>query len=289
MDAAGNIGLAFNTSGTAVYPSVRYTGRLVSDPLGMMGQGEAIIIAGSEDRKPAPTIGWGDYSMLAVDPVDGCTFWATLEYQAITDNAPWQTRVAAFRFPNCGTTTSKPSAPTNLAAAAISSSQINLSWTDTSSDETGFTIERCVGEGCTSFSSIATVGAGVTTYSNTGLTPATTYSYRVSAYNAGGDSAYSNTATGTTPASTTVPAAPSSLKAVAAAKGTINLSWVDKSTNETRFEIARTPGTTITIAPDLTTYKDVGLTKGQTYTYTVRACNGAGCSVWSNTASARAK
>ncbi len=83
MDAAGNIGLAFNTSGTAVYPSVRYTGRLVSDPLGMMDQGEASIIAGSGSQTSTYSR-WGDYSMLAVDPVDGCTFWATLEYQEIT-------------------------------------------------------------------------------------------------------------------------------------------------------------------------------------------------------------
>lgn len=91
-----------------------------------------------------------------------------------------------------------PDAPTGLTATATSSSQINLSWTDASSNEDGFKIERCQGAGCSDFAQIATVGAGATSYSNTGLTASTSYSYRVRAYNSGGDSAYSNTASATT-------------------------------------------------------------------------------------------
>lgn len=91
-------------------------------------------------------------------------------------------------------------APSELTASAVSSSQINLSWKDNSDDETGFKIERKKGEGDT-FSQIATVGANVTTYSDTGLSPSTTYYYRVRAYNASGDSSYSNTAQATTSAS----------------------------------------------------------------------------------------
>src|SRR5439155_11556567 len=93
-----------------------------------------------------------------------------------------------------------PAAPTSLAAAAVSTSQINLSWTDNATTEDGFRIERCAGAGCTGFAEIATVGANVVSYQNTGLTASTSYSYRVRAYNAGGTSPYSNTATATTPA-----------------------------------------------------------------------------------------
>jgi len=89
----------------------------------------------------------------------------------------------------------KPAAPTNLTAIAISSSQINLSWTDNATNETGFRIERKTTGG---FSQIATVGANVTTYSNTGLNSSTTYTYWVCAYNSAGTSAYSNVASATT-------------------------------------------------------------------------------------------
>jgi galactose oxidase-like protein/fibronectin type III domain protein/Kelch motif protein len=90
-----------------------------------------------------------------------------------------------------------PAAPTNLIALAISPSQVDLSWTDNSNNETGFKIERST-DG-TTFTQVATVGANVTTYSDTGLAALTTYYYRVRAYNSGGNSAYSNTATAVTP------------------------------------------------------------------------------------------
>jgi C1A family cysteine protease len=93
-----------------------------------------------------------------------------------------------------------PAAPTGLAATAVSHSQINLAWTDNATDEAGFKIERCTGVGCSSFAQIATVGANVTSYSNTGLAASTSYSYRVRATNEGGDSDYSNTATAVTAA-----------------------------------------------------------------------------------------
>jgi hypothetical protein len=80
----------------------------------------------------------------------------------------------------------------------VSSSQIDLQWQDNSDNEDGFKIERS-SDG-TNFNQIATVGAGVTTYPNTGLAPSTTYWYRVRAFNAGGDSDYSNVASATTQA-----------------------------------------------------------------------------------------
>ncbi len=102
-----------------------------------------------------------------------------------------------------------PIAPSGLTATPVSATQINLSWTDNSSNETGFKIERKTGTG--SFSQIATVGAGVQTYNNTGLTAATTYSYQVYAYNGSGNSAYSNTASATTPAEGNEPNLPTTL------------------------------------------------------------------------------
>ena len=92
-----------------------------------------------------------------------------------------------------------PAAPSNLLANALSKTQISLSWTDNSANEIGFRIERCAGANCTNFIEITTVGANIKNYTNTGLKRNTTYRYRVRAFNSAGSSAYSNTATTTTP------------------------------------------------------------------------------------------
>jgi len=92
---------------------------------------------------------------------------------------------------------SPPAAPSGLTATAVSKNQINLAWGDNSSNEGGFRIERSTNG--TTFAEIATVGANVTAYQSTGLKANKTYHYRVRAYNAGGISAYSNTAKAKTP------------------------------------------------------------------------------------------
>src|SRR4029453_16538415 len=89
-----------------------------------------------------------------------------------------------------------PEAPSNLTATAVGCQEIDLSWTDNSNNEGGFKIER--GTNATSLTQIATVGPNVTSYQNN-LSGGGLRYYRVRAYNAGGDSAYSNTASATAP------------------------------------------------------------------------------------------
>ena len=91
-----------------------------------------------------------------------------------------------------------PSAPSNLKVTVVSKSQLNLSWADNSSNESGFKIERSKVSATSGFTEIATTAADATTYSNTGLLRNTTYYYRVRSYNANGSSAYSNTDSGKT-------------------------------------------------------------------------------------------
>ncbi len=99
LDHMGNMGLGYSVSSSSIYPSIRYTGRLAGDPPGSMSQGEQTIVEGSGSQFSSNR--WGDYSMLAVDPVDDCTFWYTQQYVQTSGSNSWKTRIGAFRFPGC--------------------------------------------------------------------------------------------------------------------------------------------------------------------------------------------
>ncbi|HLL54481.1 MAG TPA: hypothetical protein VK447_13095, partial [Myxococcaceae bacterium] len=89
QDGQGNMGLGFSLSSSSLSPSIRYTGRLVTDPLGQMAQGENTIINGASQTGTLTR--WGDYSMMGVDPTDDCTFWYTTEYLAAAGSFNWRT------------------------------------------------------------------------------------------------------------------------------------------------------------------------------------------------------
>jgi hypothetical protein len=91
-----------------------------------------------------------------------------------------------------GTPPTTVSAPTNLTGWPVSATRADLSWSDGSSNETGFAIQRCKGATCTSFVEVGAVGANVRSYSDTSVPGRGTYSYRVRAYNATSVSPYSN-------------------------------------------------------------------------------------------------
>ena len=180
-----------------------------------------------------------------------------------------------------------PESPSGLVANAVSSQQINLSWTDRSGNETGFEIERSTDN--RTFTRIATTGVNVTQYSDGSLQPATAYYYRVRAINSIGASPYSETASART--FQLPPSAPSALTAVTAGSGQINLSWKDNSGNEDGFELERsTDGRAFSkiadLAANVASYQSTGLTPNTRYWYRIRAVNNGGYSDYSNIADA---
>ncbi len=118
-----------------------------------------------------------------------------------------------------------PASPTGLTASVVSARQVDLSWTDASGDEGGFRLERAVGGG--PFEVIATLGPGVTRYSDVALAGGTTYHYRVRAFNtAGASPAYANAAPATTPAGAIAPLpAPATFGATSPSPTRVDLVW----------------------------------------------------------------
>src|SRR5213596_3288618 len=167
-----------------------------------------------------------------------------------------------------------PSTPTALSASAVSSSQINLSWT-ASTDNVGVTGYRVYRAGTL----LATLGA-VTTYQNTGLAASTTYSYTVQAIDAAGNaSAQSGSASATTlaAADTVAPTTPTGLSASAVSSSLINLSWAASTDNVgvTGYRVYRA-GTLLVTLGAVSIYQNTGLTASTTYSYTVQAVDAAG-------------
>jgi hypothetical protein len=99
MDKVGDIALGFSASGTTLDPSIAYAGRVPTDALGKM-EAPAIVIKGTGVQK-ASSNRWGDYSSMAIDPTDDCTFWYAQEYYKTTGSFNFDTRVASFKFTTC--------------------------------------------------------------------------------------------------------------------------------------------------------------------------------------------
>jgi hypothetical protein len=105
QDKRGNMALGYSVvNATDVYPGIRYTGRLATDPAGQMPQGEGTIVNGTGVQLTTNSR-WGDYTSMNIDPTDDCTFWYVNEYYTAEGQASsvagWQTRIASFKFPNC--------------------------------------------------------------------------------------------------------------------------------------------------------------------------------------------
>jgi hypothetical protein len=175
-------------------------------------------------------------------------------------------------------------APSSLSASAASATTINLTWTDNSTTESGFKVERSTDN--VTFTPIGTAAAGATTYSDTTAADGTTYYYRVRGYNAATNSPYSGGANATTPLAT-----PTAVAASAAYPTRINLTWTDNSLNESGYRVERSTDNAnfveiATTAANVASYSDLSVVEGTTYYYRVRAYNAVATSAYGSTASA---
>jgi len=103
MDQAGDLAVGYSVSSSSVSPSIRFAGRVPTDPASTL-ESEVSIVSGTGSQSGNSLSRWGDYSAMQVDPVDDCTFWFTEEYMVTTGSFNWNTRIANFKFPGCGTT-----------------------------------------------------------------------------------------------------------------------------------------------------------------------------------------
>ncbi|MBI5657035.1 MAG: DUF2341 domain-containing protein, partial [Geobacter sp.] len=237
--------------------------------------------------------GCSDFAEITTVTVNTITYQDT----TVCSSTTYQYRVRAYKTSEwdsgySGTisrATGTPSAPGSLATSGATEVKLTLTWTDTTTDETGFKIERCTGAGCSDFAEITTVSAGIITYNNTGLTPSTTYNYRVMAYKTATcswNTAYSGTASGTT---TTVPP-PSGLTATPVNTTQVNLGWTDNTGSETGFKVEKCTGAGCSdfaeltkLSRNVTSYSDTTVCNTTDYRYRVKAINeglsngGGGC------------
>lgn len=98
MDRQGNIGIGYSFGGTPNFAGQRFAARLAGDPLGLLTFRETVLVKGEASQ--TNTIRWEDYTTLAMDPSDDCTFWYVGDY--LKAGAPsYTTKIGAFRLPGC--------------------------------------------------------------------------------------------------------------------------------------------------------------------------------------------
>jgi len=113
----GSMVIGYSTSDTTIFPSIRYAGRLVSDPPGNLAQGEAVMFEGVSAQTSGSR--WGDYTRTEVDPSDGMSFWHINQYGQSGD---WHTRIGKFNFESGGISpTPTPTASASATPTPIAS------------------------------------------------------------------------------------------------------------------------------------------------------------------------
>ncbi|MGV3722807.1 MAG: fibronectin type III domain-containing protein, partial [Actinomycetota bacterium] len=216
---------------------------------------------------------------------------ATFTDTGLLSNATYTYRVRAVN----GVSVSAPSAtadgltlpatPPALTVTPQSSTQVRLAWTDASSSPSAFKVERKSNGG---YTEIALTNVGDVSYTDASASPNISYTYRIRATNASGDSEYSAQATGTTPPNP--PSAPTGLSVTVVSQSALLLNWTDASSDETAFKIERsTDGVSYIVVAtadaNSTGYLNNGLTANTTYWFRVKATNAGGDSAASNTVS----
>jgi len=116
MDGQGNLAVGFSASSSSIHPQLRYAGRLATDPLNTLAQGEAHLYDGAGSQTGSGNR-WGDYSSLTIDPVDDTTFWYTNEYYSSTTSYNWRTRVGSFKLATGNSTPTPTPTATPIATA----------------------------------------------------------------------------------------------------------------------------------------------------------------------------
>ena len=141
VDRAGNMALGYSTSSSTAFPSIKYAGRLATDPANTFSQTEQTMFAGTASQ--TGTSRWGDYSTMTIDP-DGCTFWFTTQYAnpaSQTSDKRWKTRIGSFRFPQCIATgnggTISGTVTANPGGAPLSGATVSLGSRTTTTDASG--------------------------------------------------------------------------------------------------------------------------------------------------------
>jgi hypothetical protein len=187
MNANGDIALGYSLSNsTTIYPSIRYTGRRATDPPGEMTMAEQTIMDGTGNQT-GTACRWGDYSCMSVDASDDQTFWFTTEYIQTSGNAIWQTRIASFSINNSPGATTLPASNISADSATINGTVQGANLTTTVTFEYGTT--SSYGTTVNATPAIVTGNSPTNVIANiTGLTPVTTYHFRVKAENAEGTS-----------------------------------------------------------------------------------------------------
>ena len=233
-------------------------------------------------------IGSGDYHAMALKSDGTVVLWGYDPFGSLTPPVGMSAVMAiAVGEEHNVLITCAPAIPSSLVATNLGPDQIALSWIDNSWNEDGFKVERAQDSSGApgTWSLLVTLGANVTSYTNSVLTLNTKYWYRVRSYNAAADSGFSNQV-----GLPTQPSAPINLAATPIYTNQVNLSWTDLSGYEDGFKIERAPDdggvpgawTQIAAVPSNTTaYSDVGLAGNSKYWYRIRAFNSAGNSVTS--------
>jgi titin len=278
---------AHNASGDSAASAVLTPHTLMPAPAGLTGMGSSTTQVNLTWTDSATETGY------RIDrSVDGRTWYVMTTLPANTTSYSNTGLAAGYAYayrvrainaggvsaPAAVTVMTLPAAP-GLAAAPASDTRINLGWTNVYG-ETNYVLQRS-DDGGSTWNTIISPAANVITYVNTGLTADTTYSYRVIAHNASGDSAASNVVTPHTLLPTVT-----GLTAVGASTTQVNLTW-DDSTGETGYTIDRFNGKVYvqigTTAADVHSFTNTGLVAGATYYYRVHAINAGGASLMDGT------